>query len=121
MPSKRLVGIDTTTARFSSPPPFQGTAIDLTRITPFERWDADSSLANVPHRLGARFGRFMTEVESFDAAAFRISPSEASVLDPQQRLMLQVPAAIVASRSPISSCFIIFCKPAQPAACRACA
>ena len=34
--------------------------------------------------------RFMDGVELFDAAAFRISPSEASVMDPQQRLMLEV-------------------------------
>ena len=34
--------------------------------------------------------RFVDDVELFDAAAFRISPSEASVLDPQQRLMLEV-------------------------------
>ena len=34
--------------------------------------------------------RFVDDVELFDAAAFCISPSEASVLDPQQRLMLEV-------------------------------
>ena len=51
--------------------------------------DADGSVPSIPHRLGSRFGRFMSGVEEFDAAAFRISPSEASVLDPQQRLMLQ--------------------------------
>jgi acyl transferase domain-containing protein len=32
----------------------------------------------------------MSGVEDFDAATFGILPSEALVLDPQQRLMLQV-------------------------------
>ena len=32
----------------------------------------------------------------FDAAAFRISPSEASVLDPQQRMMLEVRSLTIA-------------------------
>ena len=30
---------------------------DRTRVTPYGRWDADSSLASISHRLGARFGR----------------------------------------------------------------
>ena len=34
--------------------------------------------------------RFLNKVEDFDAAAYGISPTEAMVLDPQQRLMLQV-------------------------------
>lgn len=34
--------------------------------------------------------RFMNGVEEFDAASFGIHPSEALVLDPQQRLMLEV-------------------------------
>ena len=33
--------------------------------------------------------RYLTDVEQFDAAAFGISPAEALVLDPQQRLMLE--------------------------------
>lgn len=31
----------------------------------------------------------MENVESFDAAAYNIAPSEALVMDPQQRLMLE--------------------------------
>lgn len=38
----------------------------------------------------APYARFMNGVEDFDAACFGIQPSEALVLDPQQRLMLQV-------------------------------
>ena len=34
--------------------------------------------------------RFLAGVEEFDAALYGIGPSEALVMDPQQRLMLEV-------------------------------
>ena len=34
--------------------------------------------------------RFLTDVEDFDAALYGVSPAEAAVLDPQQRLILEV-------------------------------
>ncbi|MDE0673518.1 MAG: SDR family NAD(P)-dependent oxidoreductase [bacterium] len=37
-----------------------------------------------------RFGAFVDGIELFDAAFFRISPVEAQLLDPQQRMMLEV-------------------------------
>ena len=36
-----------------------------------------------------RFGAYLDEIDRFDAAFFRISPVEAQLLDPQQRLMLE--------------------------------
>ena len=36
-----------------------------------------------------RFGAYLEELDRFDAAFFRISPVEAQMLDPQQRLMLE--------------------------------
>ena len=36
-----------------------------------------------------RFGAYLDELEQFDAAFFRISPVEAQLLDPQQRMMLE--------------------------------
>ena len=36
-----------------------------------------------------RFGAFVRRIDQFDAGFFRISPAEAQLLDPQQRLMLE--------------------------------
>ncbi len=38
---------------------------------------------------GCRFGAFIDDIDLFDAEFFRISPVEAELLDPQQRLMLE--------------------------------
>jgi acyl transferase domain-containing protein len=38
---------------------------------------------------GCRFGAYLDDIDQFDAPFFRISPVEAQLLDPQQRLMLE--------------------------------
>ena len=40
-------------------------------------------------RPACRFGAYLDEFDQFDAAFFRISPVEAQLLDPQQRLILE--------------------------------
>ena len=36
-----------------------------------------------------RFGSFVSDIDQFDASFFRISPAEAQLMDPQQRMMLE--------------------------------
>ncbi|MDX3187235.1 type I polyketide synthase [Streptomyces sp. MN03-5084-2B] len=50
--------------------------------TPAERWSSD-----VP---GTGCGGFLDDVAGFDAGFFGVSPREAAVMDPQQRLMLEL-------------------------------
>ena len=40
--------------------------------------------------VACRFGAYLDRLDQFDAAFFRISPVEAQLLDPQQRLMLEI-------------------------------
>ena len=45
--------------------------------------------ARAERRPACRFGAYLEDLELFDAPFFRISPVEAQMLDPQQRLMLE--------------------------------
>ncbi|OKK15619.1 hypothetical protein AMK16_27315 [Streptomyces sp. CB00455] len=59
---------------------------------PAERWDhraIHSDAKGVPGRSYGRWGGFVDGIDEFDAVFFHISPNEAAVLDPQERLFLQ--------------------------------
>lgn len=65
----------------------QGELSDAIRTIPLDRWEVDA----IPEsNLGGRFGGFVKTWAEFDAAAFGITPSEAALMDPQQRVMLEV-------------------------------
>ena len=53
---------------------------------PLARWNFEA-IAHAPH--AARYGGFIT-VTRFDSARFKVAPAEASVMDPQQRLVLEL-------------------------------
>ncbi|MGZ8219747.1 beta-ketoacyl synthase N-terminal-like domain-containing protein, partial [Methylomagnum sp.] len=64
----------------------------ITEIPP-ERWDhADYFDPDrmKPRTTYSRWGGFLDDVDQFDAPFFRITPREAELLDPQERLFLQV-------------------------------
>lgn len=66
--------------------------IDSVRPVPRTRWDHaaiyDPS-PGVPGRTQCPDGGFLDDVESFDPLFFNLSPHEATLMDPQQRLFLQ--------------------------------
>ncbi|WP_329110178.1 SDR family NAD(P)-dependent oxidoreductase [Micromonospora sp. NBC_01699] len=65
---------------------------DCVTEVPADRWDHAAIHAEskgVPGRSYGRWGGFVDGVDEFDAVFFHISPNEAAVLDPQERLFLQ--------------------------------
>jgi acyl transferase domain-containing protein len=58
---------------------------------PAQRWDwrAFEGLSIASGRKVSRWGGFIDSPESFDAGFFRISPREADMLDPQERVFLE--------------------------------
>ncbi len=67
---------------------------DAIRDVPTDRWDVRKFFDPDPDAIGkgyTRQGGFLSEsIWHFDPAFFGISPREAAVMDPQQRLMLEV-------------------------------
>jgi thioester reductase-like protein len=66
---------------------------DAIREVPSERWRPDEYPSG--GRRVSRFGGFLADVDMFDARFFRIPPSTAAALDPQERLFLQTAYAAV--------------------------
>ncbi|WP_333873041.1 thioester reductase domain-containing protein [Methylobacter sp.] len=67
--------------------------VDAIGPMPTERWRLDDWWSADPNELGkfyTREGGFITGVDRFDHEFFRLSPREAALLDPQQRLALEV-------------------------------
>lgn len=68
-------------------------AKDLIVEVPPHRWDKDKFYSPDPNtegKMNTKFGGFLKDVDAFDAAFFGIAPREARLMDPQQRLFLEV-------------------------------
>ncbi|AHI64739.1 SDR family NAD(P)-dependent oxidoreductase [Burkholderia thailandensis] len=66
---------------------------DGVREVPPDRWDAERYFDADPDAAGriyCRAGSFLDDIASFDAGFFGISAREAVMLDPQQRMLLEV-------------------------------
>ncbi|KAK9837058.1 hypothetical protein WJX84_003543 [Apatococcus fuscideae] len=66
---------------------------DVQSLVPYSRWDMDAVYAPDPGpgrmTIYARFGGFCRDVDLFDAGLFRMAPTEAVAVDPQQRLLME--------------------------------
>ena len=66
--------------------------IDSTSEVPHTRWDIAQYYdpdRRQPNRSYCKWGGFLDDVDKFDPKFFNISPAEAELMDPQQRLFLQ--------------------------------
>lgn len=63
----------------------------ITKV-PLERWDTDQyydPAGATENKTSSKWGAFLSDIESFDAMFFKISPKEVALMDPQQRIFLE--------------------------------
>lgn len=66
--------------------------IDCITEIPAERWDHDQYFSTNKKKLGksySKWGGFINDGDKFDPLFFNISPAEAELIDPQERLFLE--------------------------------
>lgn len=65
---------------------------DLITEIPAERWDwkkYEGDPLKEKNKTKAKWGGFITDIDKFDSLFFNISPREAELMDPQQRILLE--------------------------------
>ena len=66
---------------------------DTITEVPKDRWDIEDFFdpnPDTPGKMCSRWGSFLHNIDQFDASFFGISPREAAMMDPQQRILLEV-------------------------------
>ncbi|NEA65773.1 type I polyketide synthase [Streptomyces sp. SID12488] len=61
--------------------------VDAVRRVPEDRW---RDFGPFPPDEAPRYGGYLDDIAGFDADFFRVTPREAAVMDPQQRILLEV-------------------------------
>ena len=62
---------------------------DLISEIPNDRWDWHKYYGEGENKTKVKWGGFINDIDKFDAAFFAISPREAELMDPQQRIFLE--------------------------------
>ncbi|MBF0226604.1 MAG: SDR family NAD(P)-dependent oxidoreductase [Desulfobacterales bacterium] len=65
---------------------------DMVSIIPKDRWNWEEYFGDPQeeaNKTNSKWGGFLNDIKSFDAAFFKISPREAELMDPQQRLFIE--------------------------------
>lgn len=85
----RLPGADTPEAFWRN----LANGIESISEVPASRWPTDHLFAPPPYQPGksvAKWGAFLDDIQRFDAAFFNIPAAEAQIMDPQQRILLEL-------------------------------
>ena len=62
---------------------------DAISTVPYVRWDLEAAQSG-KKQMQVRFGGFLHSIDCFDVAGFGIAMPEAKLMDPQQRILLEV-------------------------------
>ncbi|PEO82731.1 hypothetical protein CN558_22205 [Bacillus wiedmannii] len=65
---------------------------DLITEIPSDRWDWEGYIGDPleeENKTNSKWGGFLEDIKSFDASFFKISPREAELMDPQQRILIE--------------------------------
>lgn len=68
--------------------------IDVITPVPLSHWDVEKTHGSVgsngSSQMAARFGGFLEQLDMFDGGLFGLSANEAQLMDPQQRMLLEL-------------------------------
>ena len=103
--SAALVAVTTIVTRSPQDAVGSLTGTDAVAKIPLERWDIDMSFGSGSSGLPSRFGAFLSKVDAFDASLFGLGSAEATLMDPQQRMLLEAfaEAQLVSGRGAVGS------------------